>query len=301
MNPVDLLLDAARREELHHTIILHGPDAATLRRVALRVARALNCENRTSGDDCATCVRIERGIHPDVELVTVAEQRKLIAIEQVRALVSDSTLRPFESRHKVFIIDPADAISIAGANALLKTLEEPGGKSMFLLLTVSADRLLPTIRSRAQSVAIRPVAELPARQRAEQLSVPLQSARLRDIASGESDEIDRAAEDLVEAIAALAVRRELAPLLAAAARLASFDDPVVAVMLSTAVLRDLTALDAVDTIDAEKTNAIREEIGAERLLEAAGRLLRGGTRLGVNIDTRLMFEGALLTLARKTR
>ena len=149
-----LLLDTARRGELHHAIILYGPAPDALRALALQVAKTLNCLNGSTGDDCTSCQRIERRTHPDVHFVEVVAERKLISVEQVRDVVAAATLRPYEGRNKVFIIDPAEALSVGGSNSLLKTLEEPPRDTIFILLTRSYDLLLPTIRSRSQPIHI---------------------------------------------------------------------------------------------------------------------------------------------------
>jgi DNA polymerase III subunit delta' len=151
---VTTILETARRGELHHSIILHGPARETLRALAVGLAKSLNCLNRTTGDDCASCQRIDRRLHPDVHFIEVTGERKLISIEQIRELVSEATLRPYEGRTKVFIVDPADGLSISGSNSLLKTLEEPARDTTFILLTRSPDLLLPTIRSRSQAIYV---------------------------------------------------------------------------------------------------------------------------------------------------
>src|SRR5947207_14826703 len=148
----ELLLQTAQRGELHHAILCYGPNPATLREVGMRIAKTLNCLNGTEGDDCTACARIERRIHPDVHFIEVTGERKMISVEQIRDLVNEAALRPYEGRNKVFIIDPADALSPGGSNSLLKTLEEPARDTHFILLTRSPDLLLPTIRSRAQSI-----------------------------------------------------------------------------------------------------------------------------------------------------
>ncbi|HEY8132949.1 MAG TPA: AAA family ATPase, partial [Thermoanaerobaculia bacterium] len=153
-NAATLLADTARRGELHHAVILHGPSADALRDAAMRIAKALNCTNRTTGDDCLACQRIERRIHPDVHFIEVGSERKLISVEQIREILSGASLRPYEGRNKVFIIDPADALSPGGSNSLLKTLEEPTRDTTFILLTRSPDLLLPTIRSRSQAIYV---------------------------------------------------------------------------------------------------------------------------------------------------
>ena len=106
----ELLLDTARRGELHYSIILHGPAHEELQSLALRAAKALNCLNRTTGDDCIACQRIDRRIHPDVHFVEVAGDRKQISVDQIRDIVENAMLRPYEGRTKVFIIDPASAL-----------------------------------------------------------------------------------------------------------------------------------------------------------------------------------------------
>ncbi|HWW60044.1 MAG TPA: DNA polymerase III subunit delta', partial [Thermoanaerobaculia bacterium] len=138
------VLETARRGELHHAIILHGPASETLSAIALRIAQTLNCLNGTTGDDCSACTRIEKRLHPDVHFTEVAGEKKLISIEQIREIVEAATMRPYEGPNKVFIVDPADALSVSGSNALLKTLEEPPRDTHFILLTRSPDLLLPT-------------------------------------------------------------------------------------------------------------------------------------------------------------
>ena len=154
MSVAELVLDTARRGELHHAIILFGPAADVRRDVAMGIAKALNCLNGTTGDRCAACERIERRIHPDVHFIEVAGDKKLISIDQIRDIVSGASLRPYEGRTKVFLIDPADGLSPSGSNSLLKTLEEPTRDTVFVLLTKSPDLLLPTIRSRSQQIYV---------------------------------------------------------------------------------------------------------------------------------------------------
>jgi len=151
---VTLLAETARRGELHHAIILLGPSPELLRAAAMRIAKSLECLEHTTGDDCTACQRVARKIHPDVHGIEVGSERKMISVEQIRDLVTAAAMRPYEGRNKVFIIDPAEAVSAGGSNALLKTLEEPARDTTFILLTRSPDLLLPTIRSRSQSIYV---------------------------------------------------------------------------------------------------------------------------------------------------
>jgi DNA polymerase-3 subunit delta' len=124
--------------------------------MAIAVAQTLNCTEpglgiQDSGFDacgkCASCARIERGVHPDVLIVEPGDSGA-IKIEQIRDVIERAAYRPFEGRRRVVIIDDADTIVSGAQNALLKTLEEPPPASVFILLTSRADLLLPTVRSR---------------------------------------------------------------------------------------------------------------------------------------------------------
>ena len=138
---------------LHHSLLFHGPDAVGKRTVALTLAAALNCGN--PGDDacgaCVSCRKVDKAIHPDVVYLTL--ERTVIPIDAIRSLRQEASYRPFEGRRRVFVIDPADRLSIDAQNALLKTLEEPSPSSSIILITSRLMHLLPTTRSRCQLVA----------------------------------------------------------------------------------------------------------------------------------------------------
>ena len=252
-----LLADTARRGELHHAVILHGPAMDALRDAAIGIAKALNCLNRTTGDDCLACQRIERRIHPDVHMIEVGSERKLISVEQIRDLVSEATLRPYEGRTKVFIIDPADALSAGGSNSLLKTLEEPVRDTTFVLLTRSPDLLLPTIRSRSQAIYV----------------------------GGNMQRDTKLAADISGLLEQFAARKDSSALLALAAIVAGQDDVSQSMALLAAVLCEAAA------------GRPPLEIPRERLLAAADASVFNTRWLTVNADARMLVEQALAPLA----
>jgi DNA polymerase-3 subunit delta' len=234
----------------------------------LRIAKTLNCLNGTTGDDCHSCEHIDRRIHPDVHFIEVGGERKMISIEQIRDLVADATMRPYEGRNKVFIIDPADALSPSGSNSLLKTLEEPARDTTFILMTRSPDLLLPTIRSRAQSIYI-------GDERVRD--------RLQQIAAFESDDERTAlANDLRAAMYRFAERGDSIALLAAATMVAGRDEVKDAMALLAAIL----------TSGDEKLSSIPRE----RLLAAADGLLAAIRAMTINADPRMVVEAALAQL-----
>jgi len=139
----------------------HGPSGVGKRGAALALARAVNClANEACGIDgaiqdacgaCAACRKITSGVHPDVIEVR-PEGKTVITIDQIRVVAMRAALHSYEGKSKVFVLDPADLLQEPAANALLKTLEEPSKRTLFILLTASPGALLPTLLSRCQGV-----------------------------------------------------------------------------------------------------------------------------------------------------
>ena len=150
---VERLRSKLRETRFPHGLIFSGPEGVGKHACATMLAKALNCRNAAIGDFCdvcPSCRKIESGVHPDVITATVQEDATQIKIAQVREILSVLDLQPLEGRNKVFIIDPADALSPEAANALLKGLEEPPENTFFILITVNVQELLLTVRSRCQ-------------------------------------------------------------------------------------------------------------------------------------------------------
>jgi|RhiMetdeSRZDD1v2_1073273.scaffolds.fasta_scaffold70871_5 DNA polymerase III subunit delta' len=157
---IDLLARSIARDTLPPSLIFAGPAESDARAAAIAVAQALNCvrlapESRIPSPEswpdacgtCTACLRIARGVHPDV-LVVEPGDTGTIKIEQVREIVERAAYRPFEGRRRVVIVSDADALVPQAQNALLKTLEEPPSSSIFILVTSRPDMLLETVRSR---------------------------------------------------------------------------------------------------------------------------------------------------------
>ncbi len=152
----------ALRGDVAHAYGISGPRSIGKRTVALRIAQTLNCEtpNVAAGGcgTCRSCQKIAQGTHPDVVLVTKADDRQNIVIDQIRAMQNDLSFRPLEGRRRVVIVDDAADMHEHAEVALLRTLEEPPRHAVIMLLTPTPDRLLDTIRSRVQALAFRLVA-----------------------------------------------------------------------------------------------------------------------------------------------
>ena len=148
------LLDQAK---LPHAILLSGPHYCGLGRLGEQLQALLVCQQSESGKPCSQCQSchlLAAGSHPDAACLRVEDSSTEIRIHQVRDLIHQVTLTPSISQRKVALIQPADAMNKASANALLKTLEEPAGHSVLILISNDPQRLLPTIRSRCQQITV---------------------------------------------------------------------------------------------------------------------------------------------------
>jgi len=156
-----------------HAILLSGPAGLGKLQLAQEMAAALLClQPRTeSAADaetamacglCRSCQLFKSGAHPDYRYVSFIPKdksedlRTVIIIDQIRELIGSMQLTNGLSPRKVALINPAEAMNRSAANALLKTLEEPAGEVVLLLVSHDASRLPATIRSRCQVISLRP-------------------------------------------------------------------------------------------------------------------------------------------------
>jgi len=164
---VSLLQRSLEKGSLAHAYLLIGPAHVGKMTLALNLAQALNCEaTQPPCGECAACQKIASGNHADVQIIGLtsdgnsaeAKPRAEISIDQIRQMQHVASLPPFEGRCKVFIVDGAEQLSHEAANCLLKTLEEPTGRVIFILLTLNERLLPPTVVSRCQRLKLRPLA-----------------------------------------------------------------------------------------------------------------------------------------------
>ena len=151
------------RRGLSHAYILSGPAGSGKRTLAGLLARALVCSGRgeVPCGACPDCRKAAAGVHPDI--VTIGEEGKDINVAMVRALRSDAYIRPNEARRKVYLLPNAHTMNQSAQNALLKLLEEGPPYAAFLLLAENAGAILPTVRSRCETLTLAPVTEAEAR------------------------------------------------------------------------------------------------------------------------------------------
>ena len=147
-----------------HAYLLVGPPHVGKMTLALDIAKAVNCSDPAPAPcgECLQCTRIAQGQHTDVRVVGIGQSaddgptRTVIGISDIKEILRQVSLKPYEGTFTVIIFDDAASMSDEAANSLLKTLEEPPGQVMFLLLTTNEDALLNTIRSRCRRLNLLP-------------------------------------------------------------------------------------------------------------------------------------------------
>lgn len=210
---IETLLQALSRGRVHHAYRFEGPEGVGKELTALAFARALLCP-AGGCDNCAVCHRVltfgtdapHVPLHPDCVLVgrqlyptnlVSAREATGISVEQIRRVVlSRAGYAPHEGRALVFIVRNAEELTVSAANALLKTLEEPGKSTHFVLLTSQPHRLLDTVLSRTLALRFRALSEdaisqiLRAHDKPERFAPLAQGSARRALALAESDEFE---------------------------------------------------------------------------------------------------------------
>lgn len=187
---VRTLTSALNSGKLAHAYLFSGPRGSGKTSAAKILARCIDCVNgpsATPDNTCENCRAIMAGTALDVLEIDAASNR---GIDEIRALRDAVKFAPSAMRMKVYIIDEAHMLTKEGANAFLKTLEEPPPHAVFILATTEPEKLPLTILSRCQRYAFRRIA------------IPVMIERMRAIASAEGIAIDD------EALAAIAYRAD---------------------------------------------------------------------------------------------
>lgn len=139
------------RPQHAHAYLLHGPAGIGKRVLAENFVHFLLCQHPEDGKacgQCKACQLLAAGTHPDYFLLEPEEAEKPIRVDQVRELVNFVVQTAQLGGRKVVLLEPAEAMNLNAANALLKSLEEPSGNTVLLLISHQPSRLLPTIKSR---------------------------------------------------------------------------------------------------------------------------------------------------------
>jgi DNA polymerase III subunit delta' len=177
---VAVLRRAVEQGPMTHAWLLTGPPGSGRSTAARAFAAALQCERGTGCGECHECRTALGGSHPDVTLV--ATEHVFLRVEDVRPLVTLAQQRPSLGRWRVIVVEDADRLNDTSGNLLLKAVEEPPPRTVWLLCAPSPDDVLVTIRSRCRHVALRvpparDVAELLVRRHGVDAAVAAFAAR----------------------------------------------------------------------------------------------------------------------------
>ena len=310
---VALLQRAIALDRPAHAYAFVGPAGVGRRLTAVAFAQALLCPTRGCGA-CGVCRRIAAGQYPDCRVIVPVPPKEnpkgalAIRIEQVRELERTAALAPLEGSRKVFILDETERMTLPTAQALLKTLEEPPGRTHLVLILANPRALPPTVLSRCQRVRFRPLDDAAAARLLEDRGVaPEASGLLARLTEG------RPGLALVSDLDALRSRREAALALTAEplARIGSAlegtptDRATVAAYLELywSWYRDALCLAAGGAptllVHADQEPALRAlaaRMPAPALVAALSRVKAAWIALEGNVNPRLALETALLGL-----
>jgi DNA polymerase-3 subunit delta' len=175
--PVRLLTTSLRKGTIPHALLFTGVEGVGKKSIALAFAKACNCTaaipdhlsegqgtfqihfNRPEGigpcGRCRSCGKIQSGNHPDI--IQIEPAGSLIKIDQIRDLSRSLLIKPYEAAMRVVVLADAHRLNPEAGNALLKALEEPSARTMFILIAPQTADLLPTIVSRCQHVRFNPI------------------------------------------------------------------------------------------------------------------------------------------------
>jgi len=319
-------VDALRRllgtGRVPHALVFRGPESVGKASVARIFAASLLCagEGSEACGECPSCRSLASSSHPDFTSVTFeprpsdGELRKEIVIDQIRAVNHLAGVAPRQSPRRIFMIDPADGMNRESQNGLLKTLEEPPGNAVLILVASRPHMLLPTVRSRCFSVGFSPLSpgDLTRMLSTRGLSSAEAQARaaLAGGRPGTALELDLEAmserrEEILRMLEALASasRRELGNLPAMGAALAGKDETylVTGLELLQSLLRDSARSASAPGEDpglvhldlAQRLSALGQRIGAARAARLVASVDRARGYLRINVNRTLLAESLL--------
>jgi DNA polymerase-3 subunit delta' len=292
-----------------HAYLFDGIEGCGKKKTALALVAALFCEQGKGCSSCPPCRKIASLQHPDLHLIE--PDGAFIKIDQIRELQRELSLRPFEAPRKACIIEAADRLNPASGNALLKTLEEPPGHALIMLLTANIGGVLPTILSRCQQLHFPALPEtLIADFLRNRGNTPEMAGIAASLAGGSlTKAIEIGAEEtlasrrhFLEQVTAFSLQ-EIAPLFAAAEELATDRETAFEKLeLLTAFLRDVLHLQGgmLEVVNTDLLPLLRREAdkrSAVSTMERIERVVETRHAIQRNVNLRLALEVLFMRLA----
>ncbi|HEY6008101.1 MAG TPA: DNA polymerase III subunit delta' [Geobacteraceae bacterium] len=292
-----------------HAYLFAGVEGCGKKKTALAFIEAVFCGANEGCGTCPSCRKVATLQHPDLHLVE--PDGAFIKIDQVRELQRQLAYRPFEAPLKACIIDEADRLNAAAGNALLKTLEEPPGHALLVLLTANIGGVLPTILSRCQQLAFRPLPLHTIEAYLMRQGNDAEAASLAaSLAAGSlSKALSLAGETAIDERAAFLDRvtrltlRDASSLFAAAEELASDKEKALTLLqLLTTFLRDVMLLQggSVEVVNSDLLSLLQREAtrcSPQRTMDRLEAVAEAERALQRNVNPRLAIEVLFMRLA----
>jgi DNA polymerase III subunit delta' len=294
-----------------HAYLFSGIEGCGKRKSALAFVQAVFCGKEEACGVCSSCRKIASGQHPDLHILE--PDGAFIKIDQVRELQKELSYRPFEAPKKACIIDGADKFNLSSGNALLKTLEEPPGEALMILIAPERSAVLQTILSRCQALSFQPLPAGLIEGRLVREGFPAEAARVAATLSGGSlrKGVEIATDGVLEGRGSFLARiialnlKDVASLFAAAEEFAADKEGLPGLLeLLMSFLRDIliyrSTPEALANADLEQLIAREAARCSERrVMELIEQLVAMRRMLARNVNARLALEVFFMRFAAR--
>jgi DNA polymerase III subunit delta' len=294
-----------------HAYLFSGIEGCGKRKSALAFVQAVFCGKDEACGVCPSCRKLASGQHPDLHILE--PDGAFIKIDQVRELQKELSFRPFEAPKKACIIDGADRLNLSSGNALLKTLEEPPGDALMILIAPERSAVLQTILSRCQALSFQPLSAELVEGRLVRDGFPAEAARVAATLSGGSLRrgIDIATDGVLEGRGSFLERiialnlKDVASLFAAAEEFAADKEGLPGLLeLLLSFLRDIliyrSTPGALANADLEQLIAREAARCSERrIMELIEQLVAMRRMFARNVNARLALEVFFIRFAER--
>jgi DNA polymerase-3 subunit delta' len=308
--PVSVLRRSLAAGRIAHAYIFNGTEGCGKKKTALAFVEAIFCNGTDGCGNCPSCRKVAALQHPDLHMVV--PEGAGIKIEQVRDLQKELSFRPFEAQKKICIMEAADKLNPAAANAFLKTLEEPPGSALLILLTTNMEAVLPTILSRCQCLSFNPLSIEAIEEYLRKTGVPAETARISASLAGGSlrkaieiskeDSIQKRG-DIMQKIGSLGPEK-ITPLFTLAEELGNERDKALETLdMLTLFWRDVLLIQngIPDPVNCDMLPLLKkeaEQCTPEKTMDKIELISRSRKALQRNVNPRLALEVLLMGLAK---
>lgn len=310
---IDVFRRSLRAGKMAHAYIFEGPIGCGRRKTALALTQAIFCKEIS--DDacgiCPSCRKVAAGNHGDIHFVEPLPDKRDISIAQLRDIQRELALRPYEAPRKACIMEPADRMNTNSANSFLKTLEEPPGNAIIILLTENADILLPTIRSRCQLVRFSPLSAEHVCQLLEKQGMdPETASLLAQMADGsmqkalelDNDSLNERRETLLKHFYALSLNRIVTVFDASEALSGNRDETLETLDMLLSIIRDVVHIAAgsgeiINSSIRQQLEQLAFRLNMESSLRLADDILETRRAVQRNANAKLALDNLFIRVA----